>query len=180
MKHVLLIEDDAITALVFQRQFAKYGIKVTTVNDGSEGFFRAYKKDYDLILLDVMLPSMDGIGILRRLRAQKDFQAVPIVLCTATDVEKIQREIANDNASLILSKAELSPSHITDKIKDLLQNPATALENSPQISPNAPEVEENILMGEASFASGKPRKDFTVKQSKPQNLPVLRMLAEAI
>ena len=79
-EHVLLVEDDASIREVATLGLEQSGLRVTAVGDGREGLDRFRKGGVDLVVLDVMLPSLDGFEVLREIR--RDSQA-PIVMLTA-------------------------------------------------------------------------------------------------
>lgn len=84
--HILVVEDDARIAAFVTRGLEESGYAITVAHDGGDGFLAARYNDYDLIVLDVMLPKMDGIEVARRLRAAG--KATPILMLTARDTEK--------------------------------------------------------------------------------------------
>ena len=84
MKKILMIEDDAAIADIVQDFLTINHFESTVIHDGGEGLTEALKNIYDLILLDVMLPTMDGIEVLRQLRNEV---RVPILLVTAKSEE---------------------------------------------------------------------------------------------
>ena len=77
---VLLVEDDARLAQLTARYLESHGVLVTIAADGVEGQAEALRRQYDCIVLDLMLPGRDGIEVTRQLRARPD---VPIVMVTA-------------------------------------------------------------------------------------------------
>jgi two-component system response regulator MprA len=77
---VLVVEDDAALAATLQRVLAMEGYDVDVAADGGEGLRRAQKQPFDLVVLDVLLPGLDGIAVCKRLRATA---ATPILLLTA-------------------------------------------------------------------------------------------------
>lgn len=78
---ILMIEDDKNLCDIVSRQLQKEGFTVDTYNDGEEGMGIALKQAHDLILLDRMLPSLNGIRILKRLRLQGI--ETPVLMMTA-------------------------------------------------------------------------------------------------
>ena len=84
--HILVVEDDARIAAFVTRGLEESGYTATVAHDGEEGFLAARYNDYDLIVLDLMLPKMDGIEVARKLRAAG--KATPILMLTARDTEK--------------------------------------------------------------------------------------------
>jgi DNA-binding response OmpR family regulator len=81
--YVLLVEDDVRIARVVERALIEAGHRIDVVHDGTEGLIRAEGGAYDLVLLDVMLPGMDGVDVTRQLR--RDKVRTPILMLTARD-----------------------------------------------------------------------------------------------
>jgi DNA-binding response OmpR family regulator len=84
--HILIVEDDARIAEFVTKGLEESGYHVTVARDGEEGFLDARYNDYALIVLDLMLPKLDGIEVARKLRAAG--KATPILMLTARDTEK--------------------------------------------------------------------------------------------
>ena len=82
---VLLVEDDARLAQLTSRYLEGHGVVVTVAGDGVEGQAEALRRQYDCIVLDLMLPGRDGIEVCRQLRARSD---VPIIMVTARGEEQ--------------------------------------------------------------------------------------------
>jgi two-component system, OmpR family, alkaline phosphatase synthesis response regulator PhoP len=85
MKNVLIIEDDKNISNLLQIHLKDLNCTVDIKNNGREGFEQASHFEYDLIILDVMLPEMDGINICQRLRALENY--TPILMLTAKSEE---------------------------------------------------------------------------------------------
>ncbi|HEV8636618.1 MAG TPA: response regulator transcription factor [Chloroflexota bacterium] len=81
--YLLLVEDDPRIARVVERALVEAGHRVDAVHDGVDGLVRAEGGGYDLLVLDVMLPGMDGVEVARRLRRQR--ARMPILMLTARD-----------------------------------------------------------------------------------------------
>src|SRR5206468_12839426 len=82
MKQVLLIEDEKNLALFVEMELKHESFQVTKAFDGKKGLELALANEWDLILLDVMLPEINGIEVCRRIRALK---TTPIIMLTARD-----------------------------------------------------------------------------------------------
>ncbi len=80
--HILIVEDEVRLARFLELELDHEGYAVTCAADGRSGLDAARSGDFDLILLDVMLPGLNGLEVLRRLRGEKD---VPVILLTARD-----------------------------------------------------------------------------------------------
>lgn len=79
---LLLVEDDFELSRVISRALRDSEFAVDTASDGVEGLFKAQNEDYDVIILDLMLPRMDGSSVLRKLRQTKK---TPVLILTARD-----------------------------------------------------------------------------------------------
>ncbi|HBL37220.1 MAG TPA: DNA-binding response regulator, partial [Firmicutes bacterium] len=88
MERILIIEDEEKIARFVQLELEFEGYQVEKALDGREGLALAKAHPFDLILLDIMLPGLNGIEVLRRIRL---FSAVPVILLTARDtvVDKV-------------------------------------------------------------------------------------------
>jgi two-component system, OmpR family, response regulator len=79
---ILVVEDEALMLKSLAQALREEGYSVDTAPDGREGLYKAQNYDYDAIVLDVMLPHLDGWGVLEKLRATK---ATPVLMLTARD-----------------------------------------------------------------------------------------------
>ncbi len=84
--HLLVVEDDPKIAAFLRQGLEESGYHVTTVRDGEAGLHEARWNHYDLLVLDLMLPKLDGIEVARQLRAAR--KALPILMLTARDTDK--------------------------------------------------------------------------------------------
>lgn len=89
MKQILIIEDEQKIAELERDYLEMEGFGVTIVNNGEEGLKRALQEDFDLLILDLMLPGMDGFNICRELRKVKDMSII-MVTAKGENVDKIR------------------------------------------------------------------------------------------
>jgi DNA-binding response OmpR family regulator len=92
MASILVVDDDVYVADTIQRSLANRGHQVTAVYDGVEALEVVRQKHPDLILLDVIMPQLDGMEVCRRLRQDAEMAHIPIIFLTAMDrlVDKIE------------------------------------------------------------------------------------------
>lgn len=125
IKTVLIIEDDRFIGEMYVRSLRKADYDVDWMVDGSDGLVAARNKQYDLIILDIMLPEMRGSEILSALRGQgKDL--VPdtrIVVLTNFDQDDESRIAMEHNVDAYLIKAEITPRKLIETIKQLEKLP---------------------------------------------------------
>ena len=88
---VLLVEDDARLASMVAEYLGRHEVDVTVVADGERGLAALRRGHFDVVLLDVMLPGIDGLEVCRRIRATPEWRALPVLMLTARgeDVDKI-------------------------------------------------------------------------------------------
>lgn len=117
---ILLIEDDPFLLSMYNTKFEMENFKVVTADDGEKGLKLAQKEAPDIILLDIMLPKMDGFGVLRALRADEKMKRIPVILLTnLSQKEKVKEGLAL-GADDYLIKAHFMPSEVVEKIKKLI------------------------------------------------------------
>ena len=127
---VLLIEDDVTIARLLKEGLEDESYAVDVVNDGSEGYRTAAADDYDVIILDIMLPEMNGYEVCRALR--NDGNKTPILMLTARDAERDIVEGLDTGADDYLAKP-FSFDVILARIRALLRRPNEKLEEILQV-----------------------------------------------
>jgi serine phosphatase RsbU (regulator of sigma subunit) len=80
---ILIVDDNPANVEIFQMRLEANGYDIITATDGEVGLARASEKQPDLILLDIMMPKMDGIEVCRRIRADQSLPFIPIIMVTA-------------------------------------------------------------------------------------------------
>lgn len=119
--HVLLVEDDSFLSNIYKTKFEMEGFKVSTAENGEVGLADAKKKKPDIILLDILLPKMDGFTVLEHLKKEAATKEIPVILLTnlgqKDDVEKGLKLGAVD----YLIKAHFKPSETVEKVKKALE-----------------------------------------------------------
>jgi two-component system, OmpR family, response regulator len=88
LMNVLVVEDNESVTSMLEMFFSKEGIKGEFVHDGAEGYRRYKEGEWDLVILDWMLPGMDGVTICRKIREEKS--QIPVIMLTAKDSESDQ------------------------------------------------------------------------------------------
>ena len=127
---VLLIEDDVTIARLLKEGLEDESYAVDVVNDGSEGYRTAVADDYDVIILDIMLPGMNGYEVCRALR--NDGNKTPILMLTARDTERDIVEGLDTGADDYLAKP-FSFDVLLARIRALLRRPNEKLEEIIQV-----------------------------------------------
>lgn len=119
---ILIIEDDMYIRDVYEEILKKAGYEITTAVDGQEGVVKAQEGGYSLILLDVMMPKLDGLGVLRELKDSPPKQTNGhIVLLTNLAHNTIIEEAQKLGAWTYFVKSDLNPDELVEKVKKVLQ-----------------------------------------------------------
>lgn len=127
---ILLVEDDVTIARLLKEGLEDESYAVDVANDGSEGYRTAAADDYDVIILDIMLPGMNGYEVCRALR--NDGNKTPILMLTARDAERDIVEGLDTGADDYLAKP-FSFDVLLARIRALLRRPNEKLEEILQI-----------------------------------------------
>lgn len=117
---VLIVDDDAFLSGIYATKLELEGFQVVSARDGEEGLKAAMREKPDLILLDVLMPKLDGFEVLKRLKAEPEFKTTPVIMLTNLgQKEDIEKGLA-DGAVDYLIKAHFVPAEAVDKIKKVL------------------------------------------------------------
>lgn len=103
---ILLIEDSRLLRLAISRMLIKAGYAVIAVGDGEEGLRKAQESRPDAILLDMMLPTMEGIVVLRRLKQNPLTQAIPVLVLSGLS-QKNEEKLKSEGAAAYFEKSLL-------------------------------------------------------------------------
>jgi twitching motility two-component system response regulator PilH len=87
MARILIIEDSATESLAFSRMLKDHGYEVTTASNGEEGIRKARELKPDLILMDVLMPGVNGFQATRRLTRDPETAAIPVIMLTSKNQE---------------------------------------------------------------------------------------------
>ena len=79
---ILLIEDDQMIATMYQTKFSMEGQTIVTATDGADGLAKAKELKPDIVLLDIILPKLDGFSVLKELKADATTKNIPVILLT--------------------------------------------------------------------------------------------------
>ncbi len=121
MKNILIIEDDEFLRGLINKKLLAEGFNVISAVDGEEGIKKAKEQKPDLILLDLVLPNIDGFEVLEKVKADPDVSAVPvIILSNLSQKEDISKGIKLGAVDYII-KAQFTPEEIVEKVKNILK-----------------------------------------------------------
>jgi CheY-like chemotaxis protein len=120
MKKILIIEDDPIVAHVYRSRLEKEGFQVEVAPDGQMGYQLLCQSKPDGMLLDLMLPKLNGIDLLKKIRGVREFEKLPIVVFTNAYVANMIHEAFSSGASAVYNKSTVTPRQIIDVLSNML------------------------------------------------------------
>lgn len=120
MKKILFVEDDKLAVRAYLNKLQAAGFQVEVASDGQAALDMIGSIKPDLVLLDLMLPKLSGVEVLREIRAQPAFQTLPILALSFTLDSSMLREAREAGATRVLSKATQTPKEIVEAIRTAL------------------------------------------------------------
>lgn len=121
MKKILLIEDEEDIRDVYSEYLELAGYKVITAANGDDGLNMAKKEDWDLMLLDIMIPKVNGRDLLKHMHENFLIRSRPIIMLTNLGEESLITECLESGASGYLIKAEITPDKILNEVQNYLE-----------------------------------------------------------
>ena len=121
-KKVLVVEDDVFVRDIYARELKKGGYEVEIAEDGLEGLEKIKTGGYDIVLLDIMMPKMTGVDMLKNVRDPK-FPAtdIPVYLLTNLGQGSIIKQCLEIGAQGYLLKARVLPSQVLKSVNDFFE-----------------------------------------------------------
>ncbi len=118
-KQVLVIEDERFIGELYKRALENAGYRVDIILDGQQGLDAALTDVYDIILLDIMVPQILGIDILKRLRTEKPDLKAKVIITTNLQQDEAARADIEKSADGYLIKAEITPRQLVTFLSQL-------------------------------------------------------------
>jgi DNA-binding response OmpR family regulator len=122
MKKLLLVEDDLVAADIYRNRFAAAGFEVSIALDGEAGVQMVHSVMPDVIILDLILPKMSGVEVLKHIRANEDTQHIPVVVLTNAYLSAMVSEAWRAGATKCLSKVNCTPKNVVEIVNSVLQD----------------------------------------------------------
>lgn len=121
MPRILLVDDDEDLRQMYTLILGKAGMEVVTANDGVQGLAKIREGGFDLVLLDLMMPNLDGIGVLKGLRSEMPKEPNgPVIILSNAGYEKVAQEAQALGAAGFLMKADFLPADLVREVKQAL------------------------------------------------------------
>jgi CheY-like chemotaxis protein len=126
MTKILLVEDDPMIYRMYQKLFTLEGYETEIAVNGQEGLDKLQNFKPDVILLDIMMPTMNGLEMLDKLKADPATATIPTVVLTNVSDIRISNEVFSKGANLSIVKSEADPDQVIAWIKSVLAKAGTS------------------------------------------------------
>jgi DNA-binding response OmpR family regulator len=175
---ILIIEDDQIVANIYRNKFALEGFQAETASDGEAGLETVRSFKPDAVLLDLVLPKMTGLEVLQKIRAEKNFATLPIIVFSNTYLSQVVQDARNAGATECLSKASSTPRQVIETVRNAIRANGST-EKMPVAAENVPAAKSHSLAddGDDEFQE-QLRRDFVTEL--PATLVSLRTLLQGL
>lgn len=120
MTKIAIIEDDPVISQMYRMKFEADGFDVQMANNGQRGVELVKSFRPDIILLDILMPEMNGAEALEDIRSQKWGQQIPVIVLTNLGPEEAPKKLKKLNVHSYIVKADLTPRQVVDRVKDAL------------------------------------------------------------
>ena len=116
-KTILIVDDEESLVNVLARKFEEEGVNVITAQNGKVGLEKALAEHPDIILLDIMMPEMDGFDVMRHLQEDEWGKTVPIILLTnSSSIETVAKAVST-GMSEFLVKTDMRLDDVVDRVR---------------------------------------------------------------
>ena len=120
MAKILIIEDDPLMLRLYQKIFRFEGFEVDVATDGELGLDSARKIKPTLILLDIMMPKLNGLQVLEKLKSDSETKKIPVVMLTNLAGSQDAEKAMSMGAVKYIIKSEYDPKQVTNMVKEIL------------------------------------------------------------
>jgi len=131
MAKILIVEDDPLIIRMYQNAFKFIGYDVATAIDGQEGLEAANNLKPTIILLDIMMPKLNGLEVLEKLKENSETKNIPVIMLTNLAGTQDAERALTLGAVKYIVKSEYKPKQIVDMTKEIML--ATTRDEVPQI-----------------------------------------------
>ncbi len=120
MAKILIIEDDPLMSRLYEKIFTFEKYEVVLADNGQDGLDKARTESPTLILLDIMMPKMNGLQVLEKLKADPDLKKIPVVMLTNLAGDKDAETALAKGAVKYIIKSNQDPKQVSGMVKEIL------------------------------------------------------------
>jgi CheY-like chemotaxis protein len=119
-KQILVVEDDPLMARMYQKIFTFEKYDVTLAGNGEEGLEKVRSVKPDIVLLDIMMPKMNGLQALEKLKSDPETKQIPVIMLTNLAGEKDAEKALMKGAVKYIVKSQHEPKEVVKMVKEIL------------------------------------------------------------
>ncbi len=129
MKKVFFIDDDAFVTQVYHHLLQAEGIQVSSANSGAQAIERLHAENPDLVVLDLHMPGIDGVDVLRFIRGDGQLKNLPVIVFSNGYLRELVAEVGDLAVKKIIAKLQCTPKQLIEEIKAFFAEQSNAAEN---------------------------------------------------
>jgi CheY-like chemotaxis protein len=145
MQKILIVEDNELVANIYRNKFSVEGYQVEIALDGLVGLEQVRNFRPDVVILDLMLPKMTGVELMKKIRSEPDFEKLPVIAFSNTYLSNMVQEAWKAGATKCLSKANCTPKQVIEVVRSALS------QSGVPVAAPAPQVEACETTRESSI-----------------------------
>jgi DNA-binding response OmpR family regulator len=134
---ILIIEDDQLVANIYRNKFTVEHFQVEIALDGHTGYEVIKSFRPDVVILDLMLPKVTGIELLKKIRAEAEFKHLPVIVFSNTYLSNMVQEAWKAGATKCLSKSNCTPKQVISVVRSLLPEESASAKGKNKAQPSA-------------------------------------------
>ena len=119
-KKILIVEDDKFVSELYNHQFKKYGFEPTVAGDGETAVNFLNSEKFDAVLLDIMIPKIDGIEVLKRIKANSSTKKTHVVILSNLGQDELIKQALQLGAKAYIIKSLYTPDQVVAEIRSIL------------------------------------------------------------
>ncbi len=124
MAKILLVDDDNALRELYAVELSSKHYTVIEAPDGEQGLAKVKAEKPDLVLLDIMMPKLDGVATLTRLKQDPETKSIPVVMLTNFGQENLVQQAFSSGATDYLLKYKVTPAEMAEKVGQVLTTPS--------------------------------------------------------
>lgn len=117
---ILIVEDDKFVAELYEHQFTKQGFVVKVVGDGEAALYSVGAEKFSLVLLDIMIPKIDGLEVLKKMKANPAIKDIPVVILSNLGQEELIKQALQTGAKAYIVKSLYTPMQVVAEVRSII------------------------------------------------------------
>jgi len=128
-KHVLVVDDDPLVTEMMRQTLPDSEFILVSAEDGEAGLRALEAQRPDVILLDLMMPKLDGFGVIERLRRDAELRSIPIIVISAKDLTEEESQTLKESVAFVMKKQGFDGDLLKEEINSVLKNKSVKIES---------------------------------------------------